>query len=44
MEIMRQIAEGGVNKVIFAGYATDPLFYSHIEDIVGVAVDYNQIT
>jgi glucose-1-phosphate cytidylyltransferase len=44
VEIMRQIAEGGVKKVIFAGYATDPLFYSHIEDIVEVALDYNQIT
>jgi MoaA/NifB/PqqE/SkfB family radical SAM enzyme len=44
VEIMTQIADGGVKKVIFAGYATDPLFYTHIEDIVQVALDYNQIT
>ena len=43
VEIMTQIAEGGVNKVIFAGYATDPLFYKHIEDLVQVALDFNQI-
>ncbi len=42
--IMKQIAEGGVKKVIFAGYATDPLFYNYIEDIVQVALDYNQVT
>jgi glucose-1-phosphate cytidylyltransferase len=44
VDIMTQIAEGGVKKVIFAGYATDPLFYTHIEDIVQVALDYNQVT
>lgn len=43
VDIMTQIAEGGVKKVIFAGYATDPLLYEHIEDIVQVALNYNQI-
>ena len=43
LEIMKQIAEGGVNKIIFAGYATDPLNYEHIEDLLGVTLDYNQI-
>ncbi len=43
VDIMKQIAEGGVNKVIFAGYATDPLNYRHIEDLVQIPVDYNQI-
>ena len=43
VESMAQIAEGGVKKVIFAGYATDPLFYQHIEDLVQVALDYNQV-
>jgi len=43
LEIMRQIAEGGVNKIIFAGYATDPLNYAHIEDLLQASRDYNQI-
>lgn len=43
VEILRQIAEGGVNKIIFAGYSTDPLNYEHIEDLVQVTLDYNQI-
>jgi glucose-1-phosphate cytidylyltransferase len=43
VEILRQIAEGGVNKAIYAGYATDPLFYEHIEDLVQVSLDYDQI-
>jgi len=33
LEIMDQIAEGGVSKIIFAGYATDPLNYVHIEEL-----------
>ena len=33
LEIMDQIAEGGVNKIIFAGYATDPLNYENIEEL-----------
>ena len=43
VEILKQIAEGGVNKIIFAGYASDPLNYEHIEDLVQVPLDYNQI-
>ena len=40
---MKQMAVGGVNKVVFAGYATDPLNYEHIEDLVQVAVDARYI-
>ena len=43
VEILKQIAEGGVNKIIFAGYSTDPLNYEHIEDLVQVPREYNQI-
>lgn len=43
LEVMKQIAEGGVNKVVFAGYATDPLNYKYIEDLLQVSLDYNQI-
>ncbi|MFC1705708.1 sugar phosphate nucleotidyltransferase [Planctomycetota bacterium] len=42
-EIMRQIAEGGVNKIVYAGYATDPLNYRFIEDLLQVSLDYGQI-
>ncbi len=43
VEIMNQIADGGVNKVIFAGYATDPLNYKYISNIVQVPLAKNQI-
>lgn len=43
VEIMHELAIGGVPKVVFAGYATDPLNYSHIHDLVKVAVDAGQI-
>lgn len=43
VEIMKQIAEGGVNKVVFAGYATDPLNYGGIDDLLQIALEYNQI-
>jgi MoaA/NifB/PqqE/SkfB family radical SAM enzyme len=43
IEILRQIAEGGVNKIAFAGYATDPLNYEYIEDLLQVVRDNNQI-
>jgi MoaA/NifB/PqqE/SkfB family radical SAM enzyme len=42
-QILKQVAVGGVNKVIFAGYATDPLNYTHIEDLVQIALDHKQI-
>lgn len=43
IEIMRQIAEGGVKKVVFAGYATDPLNYRGITDLHEIALDSGMI-
>jgi MoaA/NifB/PqqE/SkfB family radical SAM enzyme len=43
VEIMHQIAAGGVKKIIFAGYATDPLNCRYLEDLLAVAVEKNQI-
>ena len=43
LEIMRQIAKGGVKKIVFAGYATDPLNYENIEDLLEVTIDHKQI-
>lgn len=43
VEIMKQIADGGVKKIVFAGYATDPLNYRHIEDLHQVTLKYNQV-
>lgn len=38
IELIKEIAEGGVKKVIFAGWATDPLFYQYIDDLVETAL------
>ena len=38
IDIMRQIATGGVKKVIFAGYATDPLYSPYLEDLLEIAI------
>lgn len=43
VEIMKQIAAGGVRKVIFAGYATDPLNCRYLEDLLQVAVENRQV-
>jgi MoaA/NifB/PqqE/SkfB family radical SAM enzyme len=43
IEIMRQIAEGGVKKVIFAGYATDPLNSPYLEDLLEIAIDNQMV-
>ncbi len=46
VEIMRQTVRGPhgrIKKIIFAGYATDPLNYEHIDDLVDVAVSQDQI-
>ena len=45
-EIVNQSAHGphgGIPKVVFAGYATDPLNYEHIDDLVEVAIANSQI-
>jgi MoaA/NifB/PqqE/SkfB family radical SAM enzyme len=39
IEALNEIADGGVNKVIFAGYCTDPLNYEYIDDLLDVAVE-----
>ena len=38
LEILKQILEGGVKKIIFAGYATDPLYCNYIEDLLEFTV------
>ncbi len=46
LELMHQMANGpngNVHKIIFAGYATDPLNYEHIDDIVEAAISNRQI-
>lgn len=39
IEVMKDIMNGGCKKFIFAGWATDPLYYKHIDDLVQTAVD-----
>ena len=43
LEILKQIASRGVNKVIFAGYATDPLNCSYIDELLECAINHNMI-
>jgi MoaA/NifB/PqqE/SkfB family radical SAM enzyme len=43
IEIMNQIAKGGVKKVIFAGYATDPLNCPYLEDLLEIAIDNQMV-
>lgn len=38
VEILNQIADGGVKKVTFAGWATDPLNSKSIEDLLETAI------
>ena len=38
MEILNQILVGGVKKIIFAGYATDPLNCSYIEELLDLTI------
>ncbi len=42
IEVMRQIARG-VKKVIFAGYATDPLNSPYLEDLLEIAIDNQMV-
>ena len=39
IEVMNDIMDGGCKKFIFAGWATDPLYYKYIDDLVQTAVD-----
>ena len=43
IEILEEIAAGGVNKVIFAGYCTDPLNSAYIDDLLDVAIQRGMI-
>ena len=43
IEILNQILEGGVKKIIFAGYATDPLNCSYIEDLLDLTISKKAI-
>ena len=43
IEVLSEIAQGGVDKFIFAGYATDPLNYKYIDKLVQVPFTYNAI-
>ena len=43
IETLNEIADGGVNKVIFAGYCTDPLNCEYIEDLLEVAIERQMI-
>ena len=42
LEILRQILDGGVKKIIFAGYATDPLNCSYIAELLNLTIKKNQ--
>jgi len=43
VEILNEIADGGVNKVTFAGWATDPLNSKSIDYLLEAAIDRNMI-
>ena len=38
LEILKQILDGGVKKIIFAGYATDPLNCSYIAELLKLTI------
>ena len=41
LEILRQILDGGVKKIIFTGYATDPLNCSYITQLLEITIKKN---
>jgi len=43
IEILNQVLDGGVKKIIFAGYATDPLNCSYIEDLLNLTISKKAI-
>ena len=43
MEVLNEIADGGVNKVTFAGWATDPLNSKSIDELLQVAIQREMI-
>ena len=43
IKTLNEVADGGVKKVIFAGYATDPLHSPYLEDLLEIAIDRRMI-
>jgi len=43
LKILDEIIDGGVNKIIFAGYATDPLNCEYIDDLLDKTINKNAI-
>jgi MoaA/NifB/PqqE/SkfB family radical SAM enzyme len=43
LEILKQILDGNVKKIIFAGYATDPLNSSYIDDLLDLTISKNAV-
>jgi MoaA/NifB/PqqE/SkfB family radical SAM enzyme len=43
IQVMKDIMDGGCNKIIFAGWATDPLYYKDINDLVQTVVERNAV-
>ena len=43
LEVLDEIIDGGVNKIIFAGYATDPLNCDYIDDLLEKTIKKNAI-
>ena len=43
IKTLNEISDGGVKKVIFAGYATDPLNSPYLEDLLEIAIDRKMI-
>jgi hypothetical protein len=43
INLIGEIAERGVNKVIFAGYATDPLNYTYMENMLSTAIGWGLV-
>jgi|TARA_B110000971_G_C20010168_1_gene501172 sulfatase maturation enzyme AslB (radical SAM superfamily) len=43
IQVLEQILNGGVKKIIFAGYATDPLNCSYIEDLLDLTISKKAI-
>lgn len=43
LEILKQILDGNVKKIIFAGYATDPLNCSYIDDLLDLTISHNAV-
>ncbi len=46
LDILDQVNDGpngGIKKIIYAGYATDPLNYEYIDDFIEKSINYKQI-